>query len=386
MESGKSGYTVTRRRVPKEFEEVAEWSRKKKEWRMCNSMMMLTYSDHHLNKRKLKKFFRETISDEYEITFLRIAHENGKNGEHPHTHMLVKFDRAYDCRNERKWDVPWIEGKEKHPNIQFICSKSHWNRCLTYLGKEDADNHDLVDKRMINDIFECETLEDALSLCTKPSEIIPYKVGWECKPPPEIPQRIRDRRVIENLYEWQEVVLNVIIPMKKTRGRCFHWIYDKKGNKGKTRLLKHLWSTMRGKFMFFKHLGSMRDMLMNVQNYQKLGVWYPEFVILDLQRQYEEKHHLYQCMESLIDGLDIGSKYSGGIIDMGTDDSNMIVFANFKPDFSAMSIDRYRLYEINDDLQLIKKKFFMDEDKNVVKQGVKIITSNMGPPPHEAGQ
>lgn len=88
---------------------------------------------------------------------------------------------------------------------------------------------------------------------------------------------------------------------------------------------------------------------MNLQTKRTQG-WNGDTVFLNLTREYAERKHIYEALEILKDGFITCTKYTGG--DCWIPKLHVIVFANFKPNLTSLSMDRWNIMEIREDKEL----------------------------------
>lgn len=138
---------------------------------------------------------------------------------------------------------------------------------------------------------------------------------------------------IEEMNEWQ---LNILNKLKdKPDKRTINWVYDEFGGKGKTEFCKYL---MFNKLANYLTTGKASDIkyIMSTKKYAR-------DIVFDLPRSMEN-YISYQVLEELKNGVIVNTKYEG--------DSKLItrphifVFANFEPDTTKMSLDRWNIVKI----------------------------------------
>jgi len=157
-----------------------------------------------------------------------------------------------------------------------------------------------------------------------------YKNGFDAHFELFKPKMIYDITKIDKpLYEWQNKFLELI---KITDDRKIIWVYGKTGNEGKTSMSKHMISCLNylrcenGKSTDIAHM------------------WQGQDCIFDLSRS-QEDHLNYSIIESIKNGLVFSGKYDS--CSKAYKIPQVIVFANFAPDTSKLSIDRWDIWEIN---------------------------------------
>lgn len=147
---------------------------------------------------------------------------------------------------------------------------------------------------------------------------------------------IDDPLADKELYDWQKEILEMI--KEKADDRTIHWYYDPIGCKGKTTLAKHI--CMRGDAIYVT--GKAADIKHGVVDWitsrKKLGT-----VFIDLTRSVEN-FVSYQGIEEIKNGIFFSTKYESKMVIFNC--PHVIVFANFAPDESKLSMDRWRIIKI----------------------------------------
>lgn len=138
--------------------------------------------------------------------------------------------------------------------------------------------------------------------------------------------------------QWQQTVLAIVDSQPDSR--TINWIYDEDGNSGKSFLTKYLALTRE-----IIIADGKKDNIFNQVN-RKLNEDEKEFelVILDIPRS-SEGYVNYGVLEQLKNGLIYSGKYEGGLCLF--DDVHVFVFANFMPDLSQFSKDRWNIIDIS---------------------------------------
>lgn len=144
---------------------------------------------------------------------------------------------------------------------------------------------------------------------------------------------------ILDLYAWQASIVDIC--NGPINNRIVHWVYDAIGGRGKTELCKYLVSNYNA-HMFFA--GKHADM----------AYMYPmdpprKVVCLDLTRDVEERVP-YSFMENIKNGMIQSTKYDSHMKCFPS--PHLFVFANFLPDTSKLSYDRWRIINLNENEQL----------------------------------
>lgn len=139
------------------------------------------------------------------------------------------------------------------------------------------------------------------------------------------------KTAIEQPYPWQSTMITELTTTEP-HDRHIIWIYDKKGNNGKTHLAKYLVDNHNA---FYTNGGKHADIL-----YAYKG---QPIVILDYPRDSEE-YVSYGMIEQLKNGIFFSPKYESQMKRFNT--PHVVVMANFKPDTTKMSRDRWDIREV----------------------------------------
>lgn len=139
------------------------------------------------------------------------------------------------------------------------------------------------------------------------------------------------------LLPWQENILELL----KTRAdqRTINWYWEEEGCAGKTTFAKHL--CMKHKALYVN--GKAADVKCAIVEMIKDGKEAPEIVIFGFPRVTED-YVSYSALEEVKDGLFFSGKFESRMCVFNP--PHVIVFANFKPDTTKLSKDRWRIVNI----------------------------------------
>lgn len=143
-------------------------------------------------------------------------------------------------------------------------------------------------------------------------------------------------KLITKMRPWQQKIIDLI--NGEADDRTIHWVWDEEGGIGKTALAKYICSNynalyLNGKASDIKYLISKwietdekrKDDLVCLFNYSRTV----------------EEYVSYQALEEIKDGIFMSTKYESNMVIMNS--PHVIVFANFKPNVSALSKDRWNI-------------------------------------------
>ncbi len=137
----------------------------------------------------------------------------------------------------------------------------------------------------------------------------------------------------ENMYEWQKGIVDLC--ESEPDDRTIHWYWDSDGCTGKTSLCKYLmWH--HDAFLFS---GKATDIASRIINRNEP----PRIALMNITRTAEGKLS-WAAIEEIKDGCISSGKYEGG--QMIFDPPHVIIFANFRPDTSTLSVDRWNIVNI----------------------------------------
>jgi len=138
------------------------------------------------------------------------------------------------------------------------------------------------------------------------------------------------------LYEWQKKLLELII--KPPTYRKITWIYESKGNAGKSVFSKHLVM----KYDALCVIGKAADVkhgFVELNKVQDIPI-----VIWDIPRCIDVDYISYTAIEEILNGCLYSTKYESGMCIFNP--PHIIVFSNQEPDRSKCSNDRWEIWKI----------------------------------------
>lgn len=302
----------------------------------------LTYKTH-LKKKSLEDLIKkENIKCAYDA-----VHETADE-RHPyeHTHVLMSFNKPVHFTNCRKFDIEGI-----HPNIKAIRTREHWKNSYEYIRKErnpfvrKLTGNEWMWLGNVRDIIQSHrSFDDVLNDDTIVHYVRKY-LTWAHAVFSARPQKKFFRH--KELRLWQRVAKKKLLDQDD---RKVLWIYDPKGNGGKTQLGKHL----KDEGSFYTRGGKATDIAYKYKNQDN--------VILDLTRSQEE-YTPYKLIEQFKDGIIESTKYRP--IDKyphGRDTCRVCIFANYLPETQqSISADRWEIYKLENN-KLVRIKVNEDSD------------------------
>lgn len=151
-----------------------------------------------------------------------------------------------------------------------------------------------------------------------------------------LPVAVKDPLEDKELFEWQKKVIDII--SEAPDDRSVHWFWEETGCRGKTTLCKHL-ALKKGALVLG---GKAADIKHAIADYVS-SVKQPDIVLLHFTRTTEE-FVSYDAIEAVKDGIFFSGKYESRQVIYNC--PHVICFANFPPEESKLSRDRWHIYKI----------------------------------------
>lgn len=181
-----------------------------------------------------------------------------------------------------------------------------------------------------------------INYCIKGNDYVYYEF--------EIPKKKKEIKILDEskFYYYQRELLKIIL--SEPDDRTIYWLYEEKGNTGKSTFSKYLG---------FKHnavilSGNKSDMLYTSATYET------DLYIVDISRSEKNKLN-YESLESIKNGFYNSPKYESKPIIRNN--PHIIVFSNFMPELNKLSLDRWKVHKIDLDKKIWN---FMSEDELIV--------------------
>jgi len=163
-----------------------------------------------------------------------------------------------------------------------------------------------------------------------------------------VKRKIKDPLEGKELYGYQEKVLNIL--KKEPDERKVYWFWEENGGVGKSALVKHIYLKNTDRMIIATGKGNdVRNQInyhINGNEKLKLEPKELDIAILDISRTVED-YVSYEVIEQIKNGLLYSGKYEGGMCAFNS--PHVIIFANFEPKYDALSSDRWRVYNIDED-------------------------------------
>lgn len=152
------------------------------------------------------------------------------------------------------------------------------------------------------------------------------------------PKKVNYKEDIEEFYEWEKEILNIIAnPPDK---RSIHYFWEEAGCAGKTTFQKYLFTHYPNVVVLS---GKATDMKNGIVQYMNGGKETPDIVLINIPRCSQD-FVSWEGIESIKDMFFFSGKYEGGMV-CGMC-PHVLVFANEPPNLSKLSDDRWVVREI----------------------------------------
>ena len=139
-------------------------------------------------------------------------------------------------------------------------------------------------------------------------------------------------------YPWQQQLLDICA--KEPDDRTLRWYYDEEGDSGKTSIAKYIHRLYPDEMLFLQ--GKGEDIKYMVKNFIEGGNNL-KIAIFGYPRS-KQAYVSYEALESIKDAFFASGKYESAMVD--SDPPHVIILANFRPDESQMSKDRWVITKI----------------------------------------
>jgi hypothetical protein len=142
--------------------------------------------------------------------------------------------------------------------------------------------------------------------------------------------------------------------------RSIWWIWSQAGNTGKSTFCRYL----AIKYNALIISGSNKDMKCVITEHHTLTGSWPRLIVIDIPRVFDVDYFSYSGLEEIKNGLFCSSKFKGSMALFNP--PHIMVFSNEQPKKSNMSLDRWKICNIdvaNNDIKMKKKEEFSYAEK-----------------------
>lgn len=188
-----------------------------------------------------------------------------------------------------------------------------------------------------------KSIKDSFTYCTNANKRAPqgqvYSKGFTVKKTLKLISE-------ENFYPYQKEILNIC--MQEPDERYIYWFWEPNGNVGKTAIIKYLLNRFKNTAYYISG-GKAADICSQINDFDADI----ELFLVNFPRT-SEGFVSYNGIEQVKDGLTSSGKYKGGFKLFNP--PHVLIMANFPPDTSTLSSDRWKIYEIDNNKQLTEYK------------------------------
>lgn len=330
-------------------------SQKPKTWRIQSNTFFLTYKTH-LSENFIKILIEQVdnLCPGALLDCWILGREQADDQDpYDHTHIFFRSTKKIDSTDPFMFDYyDSVKHKRKdgtyshwiHPNIQSARNK---NKCINYCKKEKNYDTNIVENEDRSNIYDrilsAPTCIDAIrNNANELRDVVSIKALYELK------GICIDAKYLEKLKNiklqpWQS---NLIKMTRSTFGdrRSIYWVYDPVGGVGKSTFCDYLQANNPDDTYVFTATGSLRDLGDVLRNWISNGNS-PKHILIDLPRNCADKDSIYGFLECIKNGRVTCTKYKGTTLIF--EPPSVIVFANWQPKVSQMSMDRWRIFKID---------------------------------------
>lgn len=184
----------------------------------------------------------------------------------------------------------------------------------------------------------CNNIDACIRYCNKADTHTGKR--WSVGFPKEI-------KIISELRPFQISLLEICL--ETPDDRSIIWVYDDKGNMGKTQFLKYMCVKYNAIFTYGGKKADIINLVFNNKDYLLNND--KAIMLYSIPRDVDNKHISYESMEQVKDGCISNTKFECGCFVCNS--PHLIVLANCPPNMCKLTADRWKVFSINDNYELI---------------------------------
>lgn len=303
----------------------------------------ICFTINNYNEEDLKRLFNSV--DTGTVKTCCFQYEKGSQTETPHI-------QGYMClaRRKRLNNLKYLFGQKVH----FEHMRTTPIDCINYCMKEETLDTSINPNRFwlpseetvrlhaeqyksklpkLSTLVDTIVNSNSLEYLRNPS-YIQYKHNIDSCVHVIKRQKILDSIVVSEPYGWQ---LEALEHLKIQSNREILWIFDDKGNVGKSTLAK--WLYKQNESIIFNNVSSLNRIASLVIERE------PKYIIFDIPRSLSDDGKpiiSYSCLEHLKDGIINSDRYKG--LSEIIPDLKIMVLSNYQPDYNKLSEDRLKVF------------------------------------------
>lgn len=177
---------------------------------------------------------------------------------------------------------------------------------------------------------KCKHWKESVEYCSKPT--FDTARSWQHG----IPKKVIDPMQGLRPRDWQIKLLNIL--RQRPHPRKIHWMWESKGNTGKTTIAKHICMTQNAIYVRGKAADIKYAVAAHLAEKGELDI-----LIIDLPRTMDG-YVSYTAIEEVKNGIFFTTKYESGMTLFNP--PHLVVFANSPPDINKLSEDRWDITTI----------------------------------------
>lgn len=320
----------------------------------------LTYRTHIEPDLMLAHIKSKASSNE--VKYWSIVQENGdKQNGYAHTHVLLWFAKRPGWKGADRFDIKDANSDDNiHPHVRQVKTDSHWHITFDeyhHKGPVKISQSKPAPKQEGLATFHDEAMEYILGfdgswaiLLRTPGRMGEYIVSKMHWAQVIYSQRRPAGAELQQLYPWQQQLVNEL--KRDPDDRKIIWYYDPVGGKGKTKLTRHLLCSEDA----FLLNGSAND-IKYAYNGERIAIF--DFV------RNQESVISYAAIEGIKDGQYMSGKYVPCL--KMHKHPYVVVFANFFPELTKLSRDRWDIRALGADKQCLPHKVHLEDDVRIVQ-------------------
>jgi|TARA_R110000751_G_C13780976_1_gene481027 hypothetical protein len=260
--------------------------------------------------------------------------EEGEKRKTPHYQMYIEVKETLRGSAIKKF----------FPTAHIEKRRGSQNQAIAYCQKAESRKGSIIvyGKPSVqgarNDLQELVAMLDKHSTwneCIRDATIHPQLAKYGSFAKEYFNSKKSKRDGLRMLHRWQEELLEVI--KGEPDNRTVTWYVDVEGGKGKSEMTKELITQHDAIVMGGR---GATDLYQYAQSKNKIVIW-------DFPRDMQ-MHEPYDAIEKIKDGY-YTSTFRNPMFCQRDYPAHIIIFANYKPDESKLSADRWKIIELTDD-------------------------------------
>lgn len=148
----------------------------------------------------------------------------------------------------------------------------------------------------------------------------------------------RPLKIISELYPWQKELEDIV--KHDADERSVYWIWETKGNVGKSTFCKYLCHKYNATYIDEGKKSDLINIIYNIENIDETSI-----IVIDVPRN-NGNNVSYKAIEQIKNGIICNTKYETGMKLFNS--PHIIIFSNYFPETCNLSKDRWKIGMIDD--------------------------------------